>query len=95
MPLEYMFHEGGAMKPNRMYDWCFYIYHPSLKRHVLWDVGMRSVSEEVVFTPPVYYCSIPYNGYPFHIFYSSFELSRNVSSIFFRVYLNRTKTNSL
>ncbi|KAL6250266.1 hypothetical protein RBB50_002567 [Rhinocladiella similis] len=47
---------GGSMKANtntihhgveeghafRLYDWCFYIYQPDLRRHVLWDVGMSN-----------------------------------------------------
>jgi hypothetical protein len=43
-PLDSLFHSGAEAKPYRMYDWAFYIQHPSLNRHLIWDVGMTSVS---------------------------------------------------
>jgi len=39
-PPEALFHAGAEEKPYRMYDWAFYIHHPKLNRHVMWDVGM-------------------------------------------------------
>ena len=36
-------HAGADSSPVRLYDWCFYLYHPGTGRHVLWDVGISSV----------------------------------------------------
>lgn len=43
MPFEMLFLGGGASKPYKMYDWAFYIFHPKLNRHILWDLGMAEV----------------------------------------------------
>ncbi|KAH7075529.1 beta-lactamase-like protein [Paraphoma chrysanthemicola] len=31
---------------QRLYNWSFYIFHPVLKRHVLWDIGISSNKDD-------------------------------------------------
>jgi hypothetical protein len=42
-----LFHSGAEAGLIRMYAWPFYIHHPKSGRHVVWDMGISSVSYSV------------------------------------------------
>jgi hypothetical protein len=44
-------HANVLEEPHRMYDWSFYIHHPGLGKHVLWDIGISKVSYGKLGTP--------------------------------------------
>lgn len=57
-------HAGVEDKKFRMYNWAFYVNHPTSDRHLLWDVGMTSVGTHVRFglTPRLRTCQRSEHG---------------------------------
>ncbi|KAJ5384539.1 hypothetical protein N7517_002450 [Penicillium concentricum] len=43
-------HAGEPAKKFRLYNWAFYIYHPTSRRHIIWDLGLSSIPDDY---PPV------------------------------------------
>lgn len=36
-------HAGEPADRFRLYNWAFYVYHPTSQRHIIWDLGLTSV----------------------------------------------------
>lgn len=36
-------HAGQPEDTFRLYNWDFYVYHPTSQRHIIWDLGLTSV----------------------------------------------------